>query len=249
VKARRRFGAYGVDAPPIMLTIAAIGTVLVLVGAALLWLQVPIVPWISLAIGLLFLSMLAIGLNTTLAGKFAVWEEIFGTLQLRGDEQVLDVGCGRGAVLVMAARNLSTGRATGVDIWSAADQTANTPAATRRNAIAEGVAGLVDLVTGDARLLPFGDASFDVVVSSMAIHNVRDRNERGAALGEVARVLRPGGRVALVDFMQVVEYPEVLQRHGMRDVKRRPLGWRFWYGSPQLEASLITGSKPLVAAR
>jgi SAM-dependent methyltransferase len=228
-----------------MLTIAAIGALLIVVAAVVLYVRVPIVPWIVLAIALLVLATLVSGLYTTLAGKFAVWEEILGDLGLRGDERLLDVGCGRGAVLVMAARRLSVGRATGVDIWNAADQTSNAPAAARENAIAEGVDDHIDLVTGDARRLPFGDATFDVVVSSMAIHNVRDSEGRAIALGEIARVLRPGGRFALVDFMQVVEYPELLRRQGMLDVERRPLGWRFWYGSPRMEASLVVGSKPM----
>jgi len=45
----------------------------------------------------------------------------------------------------------------------------------------------------------------------------------------------------VIDFMVVGEYPEVLGRAGLSDLRIRPLGWRFWYGGPWLSASLVTG--------
>jgi len=51
-------------------------------------------------------------------GKFQVWDEILDELHLGGDERVLDMGCGRGAVLIAVARRLTTGRVTGIDLWS-----------------------------------------------------------------------------------------------------------------------------------
>src|SRR5437588_11553201 len=58
---------------------------------------------------------------TTRAGKFRVWAELLDGLQLRGDERLLDIGCGRGAVLLMAAQRLPAGRAVGADPWSKTD--------------------------------------------------------------------------------------------------------------------------------
>ncbi len=241
MRSARRVGAYGVDAPPVILTFAVIAAVLMLVSGLLFALVVPVLPWITLAGGLFCTLTLANLLHTTLAGKFAVWSEILGGLGLRGDEKVLDVGCGRGAVLVATARRLPAGRAVGVDLWSGGDQSGNAPGVTMGNAEAEGVRDRVRVVTGDATSLPFGYASFDLVVSSMAIHNIEDPARRGAALREVVRVLRPGGRVAVVDFMVVGQYPEILSLAGLSDLRIRPLGWRFWYGGPWLSASLVTG--------
>jgi len=130
---------------------------------------------------------------TTRAGKFAVWAELLDRLDLQGDERLLDVGCGRGAVLLMAARRLPRGRAVGVDVWSAKDQSGNAEQVTRRNADLEGVADRVELHTADMRQLPFEDGSFDVVVSSLAIHNISGAGERARALREAARVLKQGG--------------------------------------------------------
>src|SRR5262249_45255731 len=111
------------------------------------------------------------------AGKFAVWAELLDWLDLQGDERLLDVGCGRGAVLLMAAQRLPRGRAVGIDVWSAKDQSGNAEQVTRRNADLEGVADRVELHTADMRQLPFEDGSFDVVVSSLAIHNISGAGE------------------------------------------------------------------------
>ena len=112
-------------------------------------------------------------LYSTGRGKRALWAELLDELSLRGEEQVLDVGCGRGAVLMLAARRLPGGQAVGADLWRRRDQSGNSRAAAERNAVAEGVADRIDLVEADARDLPFPSGSFDVVVSSLAISNIR----------------------------------------------------------------------------
>src|SRR5205814_2168916 len=127
-------------------------------------------------------------------------------LGLRGDERILDLGCGRGAVLLMAAQHLTTGRAVGVDLWRTVDQSGNSAEATQRNAIAEGVADRVDLHTGDMTALPFENNSFDVIVSSLAIHNISSRAGRDKAISEAVRVLRPGGRLLIVDVRGTGQY-------------------------------------------
>jgi SAM-dependent methyltransferase len=105
-------------------------------------------------------------LYSTGPGKRSVWAEILSELGLRGDEHVLDVGCGRGAVLILAAHRVPRGKAVGVDIWRARDQNGNSRAATERNADLEGVGDRVEVIDADARELPFPTATFDLVVSS-----------------------------------------------------------------------------------
>ena len=138
-------------------------------------------------------------LYSTGPGKRALWTELLDELDLAGDEHVLDVGCGRGAVLMLAARRVPAGRAVGVDVWRRRDQSGNSRAAAQRNAVAEGVRDRVEILDADARDLPFASASFDVVVSSLAISNIEDAAGRAQALSEAARVLRPGGRLRIVD--------------------------------------------------
>src|SRR5262249_52487996 len=102
--------------------------------------------------------------------------------------------------LLGAAKRLSTGRATGIDLWQGEDLAGNSPDATRANAEAEGVADRVEVRTGDARQLPFADASFDVVVSSAALHHIYTAGGRQEAVREIARVLKPGDRVLISDI-------------------------------------------------
>ena len=114
----RRRGSYGIDAPYAPAAIAVM-TVAVLILAILSgdlrqFLPAPFM-----------VAVLGFCLHTTLRGKFVVWADLLGQLNLRGDERILDLGCGRGAVLLMAAQHLTTGRAVGVDLWRSVDQSGN----------------------------------------------------------------------------------------------------------------------------
>jgi SAM-dependent methyltransferase len=239
-------GDYGVDAPYVPLMLAAGGVVLVAVAVA----NAIAASWawtaVALVAGAGLLCSAGSYMYTTRRGKFRVWARILGGLGLAGGERVLDVGCGRGAVLLTAAKLLPSGRATGLDLWKASDQSGNALDVTRRNAEREGVADRVDLRTGDMLEMPFDHASFDIVVSSLAIHNIESASGRAAAIDQAVRVLRPGGRLAVADIRATAEYERRLRELGMSDVVRRPLGWRFWFGGPWMSTTLVCATKPAV---
>jgi len=153
-------------------------------------------------------------------GKLRLRDRVLDGLALQGDEWVLDVGCGRGLLVIGAAKRLTGGKAIGVDLWQTEDQSDNHPATMLRNAQLEGVADRVEIKTGDARQLPFEANTFDVVVSSWALHNLYQVTEREKALGEIVRVLKPGGRAAIVDIRHTAEYAHVFRKHGLTEVKR-----------------------------
>ncbi len=247
-----RRGDYGIDAPYAPALMALGGTGLL---ALCLW-RLSQGEWtqeaphqagiVALGIAGLWLWLNAgIYVHTTRRGKFAVWAELLDRLGLKGDERLLDIGCGRGAVLLMAAQRLPRGRAVGVDLWSRADQSGNAEQVTRRNAELEGVAERIELRTGDMRQLPFDDGSFDVVVSSLAIHNVAGAGERAKALREAARVLKPGGKLAIADIRYTRVYARELAACGLTITERRSLGIRFWYGgAPWMATRLVAATKP-----
>ena len=240
----RRRGSYGIDAPYAFGAITALSLAYVVIAiisaidSGRVWLFVP---------ALFLLTILAFVLHTTLRGKFLVWAELLDKLGLRGDERILDLGCGRGAVLLLAAQRLTTGRAVGVDFWRGVDQSGKSAEATRSNSVAEGVADRVELHTGDMTALPFEDNSFDVVVSSLAIHNISGRAGREKAVDEAVRVLRPGGRLLIADIRGTRQHQEQLAKLGMSDVTRSRLGWRFWWGGPWAATRLVTATKPASA--
>src|SRR3546814_10617416 len=122
-------------------------------------------------------------------------------------------------MLAGAAQRLLTGRVIGIDIWRSEDQARNSPEATLRNMRLEGVSERVEVRTADARDLPFDAGSFDVVISSWALHNIAGRDERQRALIEIVRVLKPGGRLLLIDIRHGHEHAAILRECGMAAVQ------------------------------
>jgi len=239
-----RRGEYGYDAPyaVAIFGVAAAGSA---IAAAICWRHGDTrVARIMTGYFLFFLASTISFLYTTRRGKFVEWDRILDGLQLQGDERVLDMGCGRGAVLTAVARRLTTGRVTGIDIWNTHDQSGNARDVTARNASLEGVADRVTIETGDMRALPFADATFDLVVSSLAIHNIQGNADRRRAVAEGFRVLKPGGRLVVADIRATAIYEDALRTLGASKIARRRLGWRFWWGNPVAATSLVTASKP-----
>jgi ubiquinone/menaquinone biosynthesis C-methylase UbiE len=224
---------YGIDAPPIIRTLLLLGGSALALALMVFVLDVP-----HPAGAPLFAVAVIVGLNFLLNAAGMLWyskvtklrarERFLDLVAWQGRETVLDVGCGRGLLLIGAARRLTTGKAVGVDLWQTADLSGNRPEATLENARREGVADRVEVKDGDARHLPFADASFEVVVSGLALHNIAKVEERQQAIREIVRVLQPGGQLALVDIQCTGEYARVLEECGCSDVKRTASGWITW---------------------
>ena len=166
-------------------------------------------------------------------------KSLINSLALRGTETIVDVGCGRGLLLNAAARQLTTGKVIGIDLWQNADQSGNNPEATLANAQTEGVANFVEVKTGDMRELPFEDRTIDVIVSSLAIHNIPTKEGRAQAIREIVRVLKPNGQIALLDFQCTDEYIQTLQELGWHEAKQSGLQYQMF---PPVR--VVTGKKP-----
>jgi arsenite methyltransferase len=121
---------------------------------------------------------------------------------LRPGEIVLDIGCGCGTDLLLAARRVGpTGRATGVDATEAMVGQC-TPS------IVESGLRNVEVMRGDALALPLADASVDVVISNGMLNLVPDKRR---AFSEIHRVLRPGGRLMLGDIVLAWGLPRFIR--------------------------------------
>jgi SAM-dependent methyltransferase len=222
---------YGFDAPGVvrnLLLAAAAGFAIWTLTVTGLWSGILTVGPVGLSFGpmglitgILCVAMAAWMLWESKVGKVRERERLLDLVPWTGHEHVLDVGCGRGLMLIGAARRLTTGKATGIDLWNAADLSGNKPEATLENCRIENVSDRVEVVTGDMRTLPFPDASFDVVLSSNAIHNLYDASDRDAAIAQIARVLKPGGRVLIVDIRHAGQYERALRAGGCAEVSRR----------------------------
>ena len=122
---------------------------------------------------------------------------------LSGGARVVDIGSGAGTDLLLAARHVgSSGHAIGVDMT-----------AEMRDRAREGAreCGLthVEVLEGDATSLPLDDGSVDVVISNGVLNLVPEKER---AFAEIARVLRPGGRLQIADIVTGVELSEEIRR-------------------------------------
>ena len=194
--------------PKGLLLLALVGLVLIAVSFSGLVTGSKLLKFSGIGLGILLsLPALFAGLFALRKWRYAsrIRPEIFDSISLRGDEKVLDVGCGSGLLLNGAAMRLTSGKATGIDIWSPHSGGGNLELLWR-NARAEGVADKIEFKEADARKMPFDDAAFDVVTSSGALHHIsRNFDDHERAVREMVRVLKPGGKIVLRDITHMIE--------------------------------------------
>jgi len=138
--------------------------------------------------------------------------------ELLDHEDVLDIGCGSGAALRLAER-ISKGRLVGVDPFE--HMIFHAKAATEKSSS-------IEYFIAQAERLPFSGAQFDVVCMINVIHHLDDATK---GLAEVARVLRPQGRLLIggekFDSDMLIEgqdYQELLLGLGFKDIATLTLG-------------------------
>jgi arsenite methyltransferase len=216
---------YGLDAPVVVKRMftrgawfAGTGLVLFIINRS----QYPAVSARLLAvlgfIGVVFWAAGAFMIWSSRVAKLELRDRLLDLIQFRGDEKVLDVGCGRGLMAIGAAKRLKSGKATGIDVWSPTDLSGNSADACKQNAKIEGVSDRVRIENGDARHLVYPANHYDVVMSTLAIHNLPEMADREQAVREMWRVLKPGGRVLIYDILHAGEYAKILRGLGATEV-------------------------------
>lgn len=210
---------YGIDAPNVVRNLFLSALLLAVFAGLSFFIQNPI--WFWLIILYTFPTCVALFITGCWmlygikVSKPQIILKIIQDLELKGNEQVLDLGCGRGLMLCKIAQHLPQGMAYGIDLWSTKDQSGNSIEKTLQNADHEGVRDRVSIQTGDVRALPFADYSFDVITSSLCLHNIKGKEQRAKALLEMLRVLKPGGKFAIADIQRGKEYADFLSSQGV----------------------------------
>ena len=151
----------------------------------------------------------------TLGRETAFRKKMLRFAGLQPGERVLDIGCGTGTLAITAKRQVGPkGTVCGVD--ASAEMLARAEKKARRLGVD------VSFKNGLAQRLPVPDAHFDVVVSTVMVHHL-PKNSRREMAGEIRRVLKPGGRVLVIDFGREGEnrksiFDRIHGRHGRVDL-------------------------------
>jgi len=128
----------------------------------------------------------------TLGPERAFRERILGLAHLKPGESVLDVGCGTGTLAIVARRHVGpAGDVTGID--------ASPEMLARAERKAKKAGAAVLFTRAAAQALPFRDTQFDAVFATVMFHHL-PRKGRKECAEEMRRVMKPGGRVLVVDF-------------------------------------------------
>jgi SAM-dependent methyltransferase len=115
-----------------------------------------------------------------------------------GAGRVLDIGCGNGPLAIQIAKRYPQAEAVGIDFWGTAWEYSK--GVCERNAAIEGVAERLSFERASAASLPFEDGEFDVVVSNMVFHEVRDVPDKRDLIVEALRVVKEGGWFVFQDL-------------------------------------------------
>jgi len=207
---------YGVDAPGKVIILSGAGVFFGMSASAMaLVADMPFLGLLAALLGVVCVLLAVLMVVYAKRGKFVHRDRILALVAWRGDEHVLDIGTGLGLLLVGAAKRLTTGRAIGLDIWSAVDLSGNTRERALCNLSAEGVADRCELVEAFAQSLPLPDASVDVVLSNLCLHNIPTAAERDDACRHIARVLKPGGCAVISDFRHTAQYAASFRSAGL----------------------------------
>lgn len=185
----------------------------------------------SLTAATLLLTALAM-LVSSACGKLYLIRRILNKIPWRGNEQVLDVGCGKGLVAIEVAHYLhSQGSVVGIDIFSKVDLSGNSKQAVLDNIKKYNLTHQISIEEGSVCNLPFGDAMFDVVIANLVIHNIENIEDRFVAIDQMLRVLKSGGILVINDMFCTTEYFQYLSI--CDDIESIYYsGFRFWTFPP-----------------
>ncbi len=176
---------------------------------------------VGAGVGILVFVVAAALYRSSMHGKIKEMSKLVADIPWGGNEVVLDLGCGRGLGMVLAGKRLEGGCSVGVDLWQRSHLTGNDPSSIWANATQEGVETRVIPVKADTVSLPLRDSSVDVIISALSLHRLIKKKDRMVAFREIARVLKQGGRIGIIDAGSGGEYSAALREVGLGSISVR----------------------------
>lgn len=221
---------YGVDEPRTIAELAIAGVLAIMTGFILSAYTVntnhaaaEVALLAGPGVGFLILVVTVALYWSSRLGKPREMVKIVENLPWGGGEVVLDLGCARGLATVLSAQKLGSGFVVAFDMWSRARVSGNDPQSVIANAEASTVQDRVTPVKGSPVNLPLASGSVDVILSGVALHHMAPRKHREALFVEMARVLKEGGRVGILDAGNGFEYSYIMDKIGLRDIQMHRL--------------------------
>ncbi|ASZ20353.1 class I SAM-dependent methyltransferase [Bacillus cereus group sp. TH43LC] len=140
-----------------------------------------------------------------------------------GKGKILDIGTGNGSLIIKLAKAFPKSFLTGIDYWG--ENWGYSEAQCQKNAGIEGGYDKIDFLKASAAELPFTNDEFDLIVSCLTFHEVKDRENKIEVIKEALRVLKPGGEFVFLDlfmdekiFGDERELLNVLKKHGVSEL-------------------------------
>jgi ubiquinone/menaquinone biosynthesis C-methylase UbiE len=179
-----------------------------------------------------------------------IYDLLLAHFDWNGEGQVVDIGCGNGALSIRLAKKYPGATVLGVDYWGGNWEYSKSIC--EKNAQIEAVSDRVSFQKASASQLPFPDGRFEAAVSNLTFHEVADTRDKREVLREALRVLKPGCKFAFQDlfllereFGKIDDLIQCIQSWGIHKVEFVETR-RAAFVSPALKLPFMVGTMGLL---
>ncbi|MBS0951387.1 class I SAM-dependent methyltransferase [Lactiplantibacillus plantarum] len=217
-------------------------------GPALVIVIIMLISGFNTVSAIVALALVLFGLkymHTSIIGKYKIMQSVVSNINLENNCKILDVGCGHGAFMLQFNKQTAKiSEIVGIDIWSNRDQGSNSIEATQRIIDASSLASKIKLKTANILDAPFNNNEFDLIISSLVLHNLKPFEKRKEALEEISRVQEQKGQLVIIDIgYETGKYVHILEDLGYQNVNIVNAGYNGWWGTPLVPTFVITATK------